>query len=88
MTEMPHGRQIKGSLKNLLARRSPNKLDCMHKHNLKLQVSGCFCEIARFDVVKDSICTSRKSHSNRPGATACVQTSKFACCGIYTRSSV
>ena len=29
MTEMPHGRQIKGSLKNLLARSSPNKLDCI-----------------------------------------------------------
>ena len=82
MTEMPHGRQIKGSLKNLLARSSPNKLDCIHKHNLEFQASGCVCRIAHFCVVNDSICVARKSHSNRPGATACVQTGKFACCSI------
>lgn len=52
MTEMPHGRQIKGSLKNLLARSSPNKLDCIHKHNHELQASGCLC--------KDSICVAHK----------------------------
>ena len=34
MTEMPQGRHIKGSCKNLLARSSPNKLDCVHIYNL------------------------------------------------------
>lgn len=28
MTEMPHGRQIRGSAKNFDARSSPSKLDC------------------------------------------------------------
>ena len=31
MTEMPQGRQIRGSLKNLLASSKPNKLDCIHQ---------------------------------------------------------
>ena len=36
MTEMPHGRQIRGSPKNLLASNKPSKLDCRQQALVKI----------------------------------------------------
>ena len=42
MTEMPHGKQIRGSPKNLLARSNPSKLDCRHHTSIN---SACYAAL-------------------------------------------
>ena len=87
MTEMPQGRQIRGSLKNLLASSKPNKLDCIHQdtyaQTVAQQVMPQALQLMLVDGHLGKLHSSGYSGSNKCGTvqTACCELQP-CCCNV------
>ena len=83
MTEMPQGRQIRGSLKNLLASSRPNKLDCIQQDTRAQTVA----QQAAPQALQLMLVNGHfgKSHSSGYSASNYCSTVQTACCELTVK---